>query len=61
MTIKELRESIANMPDDLDVLFRRVSPITGNVEPAGHIEKSTYGFFGQSIPCVIIESYNEED
>lgn len=61
MNVKDLKAQIAELPDEMEVLFRRIAPITGNVEYAGRAVRSEYGFFGKSIPCVIIESMSDED
>ena len=55
MNIKELKKQIADFPDHMEVFIRaKVNPF-GNIIEAGSAEKSTYGFFGKSIDCVIIE------
>ena len=61
MNIGDLKKSISNMPDDTEVFFRRVAPLCGNIESAGKIELSTYGCFGESVPCAIIEPLNDEE
>ena len=61
MNVKELKEQLADLPDDMEVLFRRIAPITGNVEYAGRAVRSEYGFFGKAIPCVIIEPMSDDD
>jgi hypothetical protein len=60
MTIKKLKEAIKDMPDDLDVFIRK-NHITGNIEYAGVINMDTYGFFGKSVPCAIIEEADWSD
>jgi len=60
LTVGELKKRLEGMDDSLDVFFRRVAPICGNIEGAYHVDKSTYGFFGQTIDCVIIEPSSDE-
>lgn len=61
MKISELKEQIKDIPDDTEVFIRcHVNP-TGNIVEAGKADKSTYGFFGESIPCIIIEPYEDEE
>jgi hypothetical protein len=61
MTIKILKEQINDLPDDMEVFIRcHVNPC-GNIENAGVADKSTYGFFGKEIPCVIIEPMDWSD
>lgn len=55
LTVKELRQLIEGVGDDLPVFFRRVAPIAGNIEEAGTAIVVEYGFFGLSLPCLIIE------
>ena len=61
MTVKQLRDALAGMSDELPVFFRRVAPICGNVEEAGSVRVDRFGFFGQSLPCVIVEPMRDED
>ena len=61
MTVKQLRDALAGMADDLPVFFRRVTPICGNIEEAGSARVDRFGFFGQSLPCVIVEPMQDED
>lgn len=55
-TVKQIKEQLSNIPDDYEVFMR-----CGAFNPCGNIidvkaaEKSTYGFFGQAIDCVIVE------
>lgn len=61
MKVKDLKEQIARLPDDMEVFIRaKVNPC-GNIISAGSADKSTYGFFGKSIDCVIIEPEKDED
>ena len=60
MTVRELKDCLADKPDDSEVFFRRISPTCGNIESAGAVVQSVYGFFGAAIPCVIIEPYPDE-
>ena len=61
MTVKQLRDALAGMSDDLPVFFRRVAPICGNIEEAGSARVDRFGFFGQSLPCVIVDPMHDED
>lgn len=61
MNVGELRQVIVDVPDDVEVVFRRVAPVCGNVEVAGRAEMSTYGFFGTSVPCLILEPEEDDD
>lgn len=62
MRIKDLKEQIKDYNDDLEVYIRCVHNPCGNIKEAGKANKDTYGFFGESIPCVIIEpeKYDED-
>lgn len=55
MTVQELKRQIKNIPDDIEVYIRCYQNPCGNIIEAGEAKKSTYGFFGTKIDCVIIE------
>lgn len=60
MTVKELKDHLADKPDDSEIFFRRIPPICGNIESAGAVVQSTYSLFGVVTPCVIIEPYSDK-
>lgn len=54
MTVKELIKKLKSQKGDKEVLFQfKVMP-TGNCAHVGKIRKTTYGFFGKAIPCVML-------
>jgi hypothetical protein len=55
MKISDLKKQIEKLPDDMEVYIRCTLNPCGNIILAGKASKDTYGFFGQDIPCVIIE------
>ncbi len=60
MKVSDLKKQIANIPGDMEVYIRCSYNPTGNIVEAGVANKGTYGSFGQSIPCLIIEpSYQD--
>ena len=61
MKVKDLKEQIAELQDDMEVFIRAKVNQCGNIIEAGCADKSTYGFFGESIDCVIIEPEKDED
>ncbi len=61
MTIGDIKEAIKDLDDDLPVFFRRVPPVCGNIEELGQVVQDSYGFFGKSIPCVILEPMKEDE
>lgn len=61
MLIKEFKKQIADLPDDLEVYFRRVAPICGNLEIAGVAKLSEVSFFGKAYPCLIIEPTDDTE
>lgn len=56
MKIKRLKELLENLPDELEVFIRNSVNICGNIGDLEQVEKSFYGFFGDSIPCVILNT-----
>ena len=60
MTVKELREKLAEFPDDLDVMTKKTE-IFGNVGHVFGLHLDTYAFFGVDIPCVLIADYSNDE
>ena len=61
LTVGKLKKTIENIPDNLPVFFRRMAPITGNIEEASAAILSDYSSFGKVSPCLIIEPFDDED
>ena len=61
MNVKDLKEQVANLPDDMEVFIRAKTNPCGNIIEAGSASKNTYGFFGKSIDCVIIEPEKDDE
>lgn len=59
MTVKELRELLGTFPEDWPV-FMRMHHVCGNITSVDRANESSYSFFGQSIPCVLINDEAEE-
>lgn len=55
MTVKEFREQLKDKDDDMEVFIRCTTNPCGNIVDAEEVSETTYGFFGSSIPCIIIE------
>ena len=55
MKVSELRKQIEGVPDDTEVFIRCCVNPCGNIVEALKAQKDTYGFFGESINCIIIE------
>ncbi len=60
MLIKELLSILSNCDPEQEVFFRKMLPHCGNIESVGAVVKSTYGFFGKSIDCYIIEPGSDD-
>ena len=60
MTVKELREKLAEFPDDLEVMTKKIE-IFGTVGAVFGLHLDTYAFFGTDIPCVLITDYSNDD
>ena len=61
MRIKDLKEQIKELPDEMEVFIRCAVNPCGNIITAGKANKDTYGFFGESIDCVIIEPETDDE
>jgi len=55
MKVKDLKKQIEDLPDDMEVYIRCAVNPCGNIIEALEAKKDTYGFFGEDIPCIIIE------
>ena len=54
MTVKELKEILVQYPDELEIMTKK-NDICGNIGEIHSVNKSSYGFFGKEIPCIILE------
>lgn len=61
MTVGELIQQLANIDPHIDVYFRKAPPIAGTITSVERINEDFYSFFGVPVPCVILETYNEDD
>ena len=57
MTVKELKEILVQYPDELEIMTKK-NDICGNIGEIHSVNKSSYGFFGKEIPCIILEDWN---
>jgi len=53
MTVGELKEALNQFDDDLEV-FTKKTEIVGNIGYVFNVKKDTYGFFGASLPCILL-------
>ena len=60
MTVKELREKLAEFPDDLEVMTKKTE-LLGTVGNVFGVHLDTYAFFGVDVPCVLIADYSEHN
>lgn len=60
MRAKELKELIKNVDDNIEVFVRNSVNICGNIQELAEVEIATYGFFGTSLPCVILNTDSSE-
>lgn len=62
MKVAELIALLQKVDSRLDVMmtYHAIGIVVGNIEHVGGIEESTYGFFGEQIPCVIIRSVADD-
>ena len=56
MKVKRLKEILENINDDTVIFIRNsVNPL-GNINSLDQVEFSSYGSFGKSIPCLILNT-----
>lgn len=56
MKVKRLKEILNNLDDNLEVFIRNSLNICGTIGELEQVEKSFYGFFGEDIPCLILNT-----
>lgn len=56
MKVKRLKELLDGMDDDLEIFIRNSFNICGNIGGLEQVEVASYGFFGESIPCLIFNT-----
>lgn len=56
LTVKRLKEIIKDLPDDLEIYIRNSHNICGTIGELENVEKTFYGFFGESIPCLVLNT-----
>jgi hypothetical protein len=61
MKVKRLKEILNNLDDNLEVFIRNSLNICGTIGELEQVEKSFYGFLGEDIPCLILNtSYSKK-
>ena len=58
MKAKILKDIVNNIDDDTEIFIRNSMNSCGNVSELIQVELATCGFFGQSLPCLILNSNN---
>lgn len=56
ITVGDLKEVLKKYDDELEIFIRNSVNPCGNIAAMCEIKDDTYGFFGESIPCLIIGS-----
>ena len=56
MKVKRLKEILNELDDDLEIFIRNSVNACGNISELEQVEKSTYGFLGSSIDCIILNT-----
>lgn len=56
MKVKRLKKILNNLNDDLEVFIRNSYNICGTVGDLEQVEKSFCGFFGEDVPCLILNT-----
>lgn len=54
LTVGDLRKAIEGLPDDWEIFCQAGSNDLGHIWSPHALDRSTYGFFGSQIPCLII-------
>ncbi len=61
MKVKRLKEILNKFDDDVEIMIRNSNNPCGNIAELYQVEKSSYGFFGNSITCVILNSSTSKE
>jgi hypothetical protein len=56
MNVRELKKKLEKYPDDYEVFYNLRGIFLGNVGEIWAVKESTYGFFGESLPCILLEN-----
>lgn len=56
--VGQLKKILSDLPDDLEIVIQKVGGV-GNIANVSSVRKSTYGFFGTSINCLILDCIGE--
>lgn len=54
MTVEDLIRKLETHKGDKEVLFKFELIPTGNCAHISTVKETTYGFFGKSIPCIML-------
>lgn len=61
MKAKRLKEILRNIDGDTEIYIRNSVNICGDIQDLSQVEVSTYGFFGTSIPCLILNTCSSKE
>ena len=53
---KDLKEFLKDIDDDREIFIRNSVNICGNISEMAEAKEDTYGFFGESVPCIIFDT-----
>lgn len=55
LTVGDLKKILSDLPDDLEILYRKVGGI-GNIAEISSVMKTTYGFMGTDVDCLLLDA-----
>lgn len=61
MTIGELKQIINKIDDDMEVFIHNSVNFCGNIGELEQVELTTYGFFGKSLPCIVLNTAHTKE
>lgn len=59
MTVGELKEALKQYDEDLEV-FTKKTDFVGTIGCIHNVKKDTYGFFGESLPCILLTDQTDQ-
>lgn len=54
--VKDLKEFLKDLDDELEIYIKNSVNVCGNISELAEAKTNTYGSFGESIPCVILDT-----
>ena len=61
MKVKRLKEILNQLDDEVEIMIRNTVNPCGNIQDLDQVEVSTYQSFGNTYPCLILNTLNAKE